>query len=116
MYKKHPSFWDGLVRLLFFVLKQRIVIRNHSRLLVLYLENVLWNLFLVNDEAEHILLEPGLGHYRTALLTVAFSPTVLYLPFLWIAVLVKVNGGKGHGVCRHTLESGDALSFGHWEL
>ena len=68
------------------------------------LEDVLWDVLLVDDEAEHVLVEPVVGHDVVALVAALGAPRVLDLPLDGLAGGVEVDGGECHGVGRTTVE------------
>ena len=70
---------------------------------------------MVNDQAEHVFVEPFVGHDEVAAVD-ALSPAVLDHPFLRLPVLVQVDGHQGHGVRRAAGEGLDALLLVHAEL
>ena len=82
---------------LFFWKKHRIPSREEGRLLVKHLQNVGRDKSLLDDETEHIVVEPLVGHDEVALVARVGAPAVLHHPLHGLAVL-DVHGDEGHGV------------------
>ena len=62
------------------------------------LEDVLWHVFLVHDQAEGVLVEPLVGHDDVAFLAAVGTPRVLHFPLQGFAIVIQVNGAECHGV------------------
>lgn len=69
--------------------KQRVFRHNHQRFLVEFLEQRFRHILLVYDKAEHVFVEPAVGHYKTAVDAIVGTPAVFNLPLNGIAVFVE---------------------------
>lgn len=54
--------------------------------------------FLVDDDAENVFVEPFIREGQVSLVTGRGAPAVLEFPFGGFAVIVHVHGDEGHGV------------------
>lgn len=61
-------------------MEQRIFGRDRRGFLPELVEKLLWDIYFVDDEAEHELVEPSVHHDETALVAVGSSPGVFNLP------------------------------------
>ena len=80
----------GFLSFLIVLTKQRVFRHNHQRLLVEFLEQRFRHILLVYDKAEHILVEPAVGHDKASIDAIVGTPAVLNLPLNGVAVLVEV--------------------------
>ncbi len=62
-----PPCGGGLGWGLLFRSEHRVPCREHRRFLLQYIKNLSRNIFLVNNKAEHIFVEPLVGHYKRSL-------------------------------------------------
>ena len=104
-------FLDELV----FQLEQRIIWSQHGWLLVEFLQELLRSILLVYYQAEHVLVEPIVGHDEATGKTIVCTPTVLHLPLYRLAIGVEIYSCQRHGMSRTAIESSDAVSLVHWE-
>ena len=88
---------------------------EHDGLLVEHGADVGGDVFLLQHNAEHVFVEPVVGHDEEALVAVAAAPAVLDHPFEGLAVLVEVDGAEGHGVAGSAGEGADTLLLVHAE-
>ena len=105
----------GMIMCLHILGEERVFGHNHHWLLVELTKEVLGHILLVDNEAEHVVAEPAVGHDEASTETVVSSPAVFHLPLHRLAVLVQVYGGEGHGVGRAAVEGFDALGLVHAE-
>ena len=96
-------------------LEQRVFGHDHRGLLLVVLQQLLGDVLLVDDQAEHVFAEPAGGHDETALLSPVAAPRVLNLPLQGLALGIEIDGCQGHGVCRTAVERRDALGLRHVE-
>ena len=75
--------------------EHRVPCRKENRLLLEQLEDILWNILALHYKAEHILVEPLVGHNEVALVARLYAPAVLYHPFARFAIFVDVYSNKG---------------------
>ena len=83
---------------LFFWGEHRVPCGEHNGLLVHHGADVGGDVFLLEHHAEHVLVEPVVGHDEVTLPAVVGAPAVLHHPLQGLAVLVEVDGAEGHGV------------------
>lgn len=60
--------------MLFVIAEERILWHHHDGLLLILLEDMGWNVLLVNNKTEHVFTEPAVGHDIAASLAYGCSP------------------------------------------
>lgn len=94
-------------------LEERVLGHYHDGFLLTGLEDALGHIFLVNDQAEGILVEPVVSHDDVAMVAAVAAPGVLHFPLDGLAAGIEIDGGERHGVSGAAVEGGDALGLVH---
>ena len=97
-------------------LEKGVFRHNHYWFLLCCFENILGNIFVVDNQAESEVIEPAVGHNQASAGTVGGSPAVFDFPFCGLTVFVEVYGGEGHGVGRAAVEGCDSVGLVHREV